>query len=59
MVELLPGVAHLERLLLIGDPAVARDEVECELADIASLDLTHLARDEVEWKSSTRGLILE
>ena len=32
---------------VLADAAVPRDEVEAELADVARLDLAHLARDEV------------
>ena len=46
-VELLPGGAGLERRQVVRDPPVARDQVEAELAEVASLDLPHLARDEV------------
>ena len=47
LVELLPRDARLERLVVLADPAVPRDEVEAELADVARLDLAHLARHEV------------
>ena len=46
-VELLPRDAGLERDVLVADPAVARDQVEAELADVARLDVAQLARDEV------------
>ena len=46
-VELLPGDSGLEGLIVVADPAVARDELERELADVARLDLAHPARDEV------------
>src|ERR1700758_456511 len=46
-VELAPGDARLERRELLADPAMARDEVERELADVAGLDLADAARDEV------------
>ena len=47
LVELLPRDPGLERLVVLADPAVARDERERELADVARLDLAHAARDQV------------
>jgi hypothetical protein len=46
-VELAPGDPGLVRRELLADAAVARDEVERELADVARLDLADAARDEV------------
>ena len=46
-VELAPRDARLVRRELLADPAVTRDEVERELADVAGLDLADAARDEV------------
>ena len=43
-VELLPRDAGLDRDVLVADPAVPRDEVEAELADVAGLDVAELAR---------------
>src|ERR1051325_8734899 len=45
--ELRPGDARLVGREVLSDPAVAGDEVEAELADVARLDLPHPARDEV------------
>src|SRR5919204_4958184 len=47
LVEVLPAVAGLERRRLLADPAVPCDEREAELADVAGLDLAHLARHQV------------
>ena len=47
VVELLPRHARLDRHVLVADPAVAGDEVEAELAEIARLDLAQLAGHEV------------
>ena len=46
-VELLPRDARLDRDVLVADPAVAGDQVEAELAEVARLDVAQLARDEV------------
>ena len=46
-VELAPGDPGLVRGQLLADAAVACDEVERELADVARLDLADAARDEV------------
>ena len=46
-VELAPRDPRLVRCELLADAAVARDEVERELADVARLDLADAARDEV------------
>src|SRR5438477_3362679 len=46
-VELAPGDPRLVGREVLADPAVARDEVERELADVARLDLADAARDEV------------
>ena len=46
-VELFPRHAGLEMRLLVADPAVACDEVEAELGDVARLDIAHLARHQV------------
>ena len=40
-VELLPGDAGLERRRLLADAAVARDELERQLAQVAGLDGAH------------------
>jgi hypothetical protein len=57
-VELLPRDARLERGQVLGDPAVAGDQVETELAEIPGLDLAHLARDEVVVEQVHRRAIL-
>ena len=44
VVELLPRDARLDRDVLVADPAVAGDEVEAELAEVARLDVAELAR---------------
>src|SRR5919201_865817 len=46
-VELLPRHARLVVRLLVADPAVARDEAEAELRDVAGFYVPHLARHEV------------
>jgi len=46
-IQVLPAVACLEGGHLLADPAVSRDQVEAELADVARLDLSHLARHQV------------
>jgi hypothetical protein len=46
-VELVPGDSGFVRGELLADAAVARDEVERELADVARFDLADPARDEV------------
>src|SRR5699024_2399554 len=46
-VELLPRRARLDRAVAVPDPAVARDELEAELADVPGLQLAHLARHQV------------
>ena len=43
LVELLPARAGLDRDVVVADPAVAGDEVEAELADVARLDVPQLA----------------
>ena len=57
-VELLPGGSGLERGQVVRDPPVARDQFEAELAEVASLDLPHLARDEVVVEQVHRRAIL-
>ena len=47
VVELLPGDPGLDRDVVVADPAVARDEMEAELAQVASLDVAELRGDEV------------
>ena len=46
-VELLPRHPGLERLVLLADTPVPRDQPEAELADVPRLDLPDLARHEV------------
>src|SRR5712691_10152976 len=46
-VELRPRDAGLVRRQIFADPAVPRDEIEAELADVARLDLPHAARGQV------------
>jgi hypothetical protein len=46
-IELLPRDARLVRPQVLGNPPVAPDEVEAELAEVPRFDLSHLARDEV------------
>ena len=41
-VELLPRDARLGRDVVVADPAVARDEIEAELAEVARLDVPQL-----------------
>ena len=47
LVELLPRDAGLERLVLLADPAVPRDEAERELAEVPRLHLADARGDEV------------
>src|SRR5690348_509897 len=54
-VQLGPRHPRLERLEVLADAAVPRDEVESELADIARLDLADAARDEVVVEQVHRG----
>ncbi len=53
-VELAPRDAGLIRGEVLADAAVARDEVEAELADVARLDLANPARHEVVVKQVHR-----
>ena len=46
-VELLPRDAGLDRDVLVADPAVAGDEIEAELPEVARLDVPELGRDQV------------
>jgi glyoxylase I family protein len=46
-VELHPRHPRLVRRQVLPDAAVARDQLEAELADVARFDLAHLARHEV------------
>ena len=45
--ELLPRDAGLEVHLVLADPPVARDQPEAELAQVARLDVAHVARHQV------------
>ena len=54
-VELLPRHSGLEGLVLLSDPAVPRDEAECELAQVARLDLPDPRGDEVVVKELHGG----
>src|SRR2546421_221697 len=54
-VELLPAVPRLEGGRLVLDPAVPGDEAEAELAEIARLDLPHLARHQVVMEELHEG----
>src|SRR3954452_25048394 len=49
-IEIVPAVAAFEGGRVLADPPVPRDQREAELADVACLDLAHLARDEVVMK---------
>ena len=42
-VELLPRGTRLDRDVVVADPSVTGDQVEAELADVASLDVAQLA----------------
>ena len=46
-VEVVPGDTGLEPVRVLADPAVAADEREAELADVARLDQPDFARDQV------------
>jgi putative membrane protein len=46
-VEIVPGVAGLERNQVVPHPPVAGDELEAELPEVARLDLPDPARDQV------------
>src|SRR5581483_8911211 len=50
--ELLPRHAGLDRHVLVVDAAVARDEVEAELPDVAGLDIDDRRGDEVVVKEA-------
>src|SRR5439155_21921052 len=47
LLELVPGDAGFEPVRVLAHPAVAGDQAEAELSDVARLDEPHLARDEV------------
>src|SRR5205085_5675347 len=47
LLETLPGDSRLDGNVIVPDAAVARDQTEAELADVACLDLTELRRHEV------------
>ena len=47
LLELVPRDPGLEVNLVLADPPVARDQLEAELAEVARLDLPHVARHQV------------
>jgi hypothetical protein len=47
LLELVPRDPGLEVNLVLADAPVARDQLEAELAEVAGLDLPHVARDQV------------
>ena len=58
LVELVPGDARLVARVLLADAAVARDELEPELREVARLDLADPARHEVVVEHLTGAPIL-
>ena len=59
LLELLPGDAGLEVHLVLADPPVARDQPEAELAQVARLDVTDVARYQVVVEQLQRAEIVQ